>query len=427
MWRFYALLLGAASIAFAQTPEPPTSWIDPDTGHRVIRLTREPDSASLYFNQNGYTPSGKWLVYTTPDGISVLDLKTRESKQVVKGSVRLVDAGRKNERVYYTRDNAAWWTDIDSGETHKIAQLPRRGSISSINADETLLAGTFIEGDGVDYNNRNPPPEAAASSTAATGAAQGHSLDQPRNKGQMMEQRWAAKHPMKLYTMNVKTGEVKNVHHTTEWLGHLLFSPVDPKLLMFCHEGPWHKVDRIWTINTDTSKVTKVHTRTMAMEIFGHEFWGADGKTIWYDLQTPRGEDFWLASYRIDTGARTWYHLQRNEWSIHFNVSADGKLLSGDGGDPGQVARARDGQWIYLFRPELIRNLGIDDKSFVQPGVLRAEKLVNMAKHQYRLEPNVSFSPDRKWVVFRSNMFGPSYVFAVEVEKASPESPSAAR
>jgi oligogalacturonide lyase len=58
----------------------------------------------------------------------------------------------------------------------------------------------------------------------------------------------------------------------------------------------------------------KIHTRTLAMEIFGHEFWSADGKTIWYDLQTPRGEDFWLAGYQVETGERTWYHLQRDEW-----------------------------------------------------------------------------------------------------------------
>jgi oligogalacturonide lyase len=81
------------------------------------------------------------------------------------------------------------------------------------------------------------------------------------------------------------------------------------------------------------------------------------------------------------------------------------------------VARAQDGRWIYLFRPELIPNRGVDDKTFVRPGVLRAERLVNMSKHQYRLEPNVSFTPDQKWVVFRSNMFGRSYVFAVEVAK----------
>ena len=35
--------------------EPPLSWIDADTGHRVVRLTKEPGSASLYFNQNRYT------------------------------------------------------------------------------------------------------------------------------------------------------------------------------------------------------------------------------------------------------------------------------------------------------------------------------------------------------------------------------------
>jgi oligogalacturonide lyase len=75
----------------------------------------------------------------------------------------------------------------------------------------------------------------------------------------------------------------------------------------------------------------------------------------------------------------------------------------------------------------LLPNRGIEDKSFVQPGVLRAEKLVNMARHEYRLEPNVSFSPDRKWVVFRSNMFGPTHVFAVEVEKASSGDTSGSR
>jgi len=415
MSRWICLL--ACTAVYSQSPsgstEPPVSWIDPDTGHRVIRLTREPDSASLYFNQNGYTANGKRLVYTTPDGISALDLTTKQTTSIVQGRVRLIDAGRKSESVYYIRDGAVYSTDVDSRDTRKIATLPPRGSISTVNADETLLAGTYIEGSGQDYGgNRN-------------NSQQTRSLDQPRNKGQMMEERWAARVPMGLFTVNVKTGEVKTIHKANDWLNHLLFSPTDPGLLMFCHEGPWHKVDRIWTIRTDGTDLKRIHTRTMAMEIFGHEFWSADGKTIWYDLQTPRGEDFWLASYNVDTGARKWYHLQRDEWSIHFNVSRDGQLFCGDGGDAGQVARARDGQWIYLFRPELIPDRGINSKGLVQPGVLRPEKLVNMSKHQYRLEPNVSFTPDRKWVVFRSNMFGPTYVFAVEVEKAARQSSGA--
>lgn len=64
-------------------------------------------------------------------------------------------------------------------------------------------------------------------------------------------------------------------------------------------------------------------------------------------------------------------------------------------------------------------NRGVEDPSFVRPGVLRAEKLVNMARHDYRLEPNVSFTPDAKWVVFRSNLLGPTYVFAVRVERVA--------
>jgi oligogalacturonide lyase len=60
---------------------------------------------------------------------------------------------------------------------------------------------------------------------------------------------------------------------------------------------------------------------------------------------------------------------------------------------------------------------GINTSDFIQPGVFHAERLVNMSKHNYRLEPNVSFTPDQKWVIFRSNMYGPTYVFAVEVAK----------
>jgi oligogalacturonide lyase len=105
-------------------------------------------------------------------------------------------------------------------------------------------------------------------------------------------------------------------------------------------------VDRIWTIRADGSDLKLIHQRRMAMGIAGHEFWSADGKTIWYDLQTPRGEDFWVAGYNVTTGVRAWYHLQRDEWSVHFNVSPDGKLFCGDGGGPGMVTCAENGKWI---------------------------------------------------------------------------------
>ena len=402
--------------AFAQTApvtgaaaQPPLTWLDSDTGHRVHRVTNEPNSTGFYFNVNAFTPDKKTMIYSAPDGIHALDLASSKTRLLVGGNVKAIVVGHKTNTVFFTKpdEHALYSANVATGETKKLADLPERATVSSVNADESLAAGTFIEGDGKDYGQDRVNP------AGMTGP-----LVQPVNKGQMMEERLAAKLPMTLFTVNLQTAkQTVLLEHDTNWINHLLFSPADPTLLMYCHEGPWQKVDRIWTIRTDATHNELIHKRTMAMEIAGHEFWGIDGKTLWYDLQIPKGEDFFLASYNLETHQRRWFHMQRNEWSIHFNVADDESLMCGDGGDPGQVAKAPDGQWIELFRPQIIRNVGLDDPSFVQPGVLKAERLVNMAKHNYKLEPNVRFSPDNKQIFFTANFFGPSYVFAVDVAK----------
>ena len=259
--RFAAAAVVLAVFPLCAQNEPPREWVDPDTGHRVVRLTDEPGSASLYFNQNWFTPDGRKLVYTSPTGIYTLDLETRASKRVVDGRVRMVEAGKKTPSVYYIQAGAIYCADTATGATREIAKLPPHGSVSTINADETLIAGTYTEAAGPSNNAYSAPGQ------------QAQNLDQPPNKGQMMEERLAAHIPMGMFVIDTKTGETKTILRSTDWLNHLLFSPTDPTLLMFCHEGPWHKVERIWTIRTDGSQLTKVHTRTMAMEIFGHEFW----------------------------------------------------------------------------------------------------------------------------------------------------------
>ena len=384
--------------------EPPTEWIDPATGHRVIRLSREPGSGSLYFHQNAYSADGQKLVITTPSGLSTVNLKTHEIEHIVKGRVTVLVTGRKTGQIYYTTNDIVYATDLDTHATRQVAKLPpdleHRGNLA-VNADETMLVGLAVDPHGKAAPRQLPAGEQAG----------------------RLGPRWAEGLPMVLYTINIKTGEVKKIHASNDWLNHLQCSPTDPNQIMFCHEGPWHFVDRIWTIRADGSGLTKIHTRTMDMEIAGHEFFSADGKTIWYDLQTPRSTVFWLAGYNLETGERTWYHLERNEWSVHYNVSPDGKLFAGDGGGPSSVAAPGNGQWIYLFRPEKQRRTGLPEQSakLIKTGVFKSERLVDLSRHDYSLEPNVSFTPDGKWVVFSSNMFGPRHVFAVEVAKAKPE------
>jgi oligogalacturonide lyase len=301
--------------------------------------------------------------------------------------------GRKTRQVFYFKGPTVYATNLDTRATRPIvtaAEL-RSGSGLAVNADETLLAGSLVE----DARRSEP--------TSPTTSGQSRLLI-PNAQETSLEARWAARRPMALYTIDVASGAVSRFHHSTDWLNHVQFSPTDPGLLMFCHEGPWHNVDRIWTIRTDGSQLRLMHKRTMDMEIAGHEFFSADGKTIWYDLQTPKSQVFWLAGINLSSGETTRYKLERQHWSVHFNVSPDGKLFAGDGGGPNSVAAPGNGQWIYLYTPA--------------NGALTVERLVDLSRHDYRLEPNVSFTPDQKWIVFRSNMHGPTHVYAVEVAKS---------
>ena len=210
---------------------------------------------------------------------------------------------------------------------------------------------------------------------------------------------------------SVKTGEVRETGFQYGDLNHLQFNPVDPNLLLYCHEGTWHELDRTWTIRTDGSQKQLMHRRTMDMEINGHEWWSWDGKIVWFDLQTPRSQVFWIAGVDMATGRKIRYHVERDWWGVHFNSSRDDTLFASDGGDPSQVAYSTDGMWINLFR--------------VQPNeTVTREKLANMSRHNYvtgrgGVEPNVHITPDKKWVIF-TGQFGPAprHVYAVEIEKA---------
>jgi len=383
--------------------DPPREWVEPSTGHRVVRLSDQPGTASLYFHQNPYTATGDRMVVSTPAGLATITFATRTIRPLVDGTAGRIShlvVGRKTRQAFYIQNNTVFAANVDTGITRRILEHPRlrTGSGFGLSADERVLAGSFVLEDA----GTTQPPR----STGSPAATPGNPLATPPPTASSLEARWAARLPMALYTLDVNTGELKIVYQSTDWLNHVQMSPSDSNLIMFCHEGPWHFVDRIWTINTDGSNRRLMHKRTMDMEIAGHEFFSPDGRTIWYDLQTPKSKVFWLAGVEVASGRTIRYPVAREEWSVHFNVSPDGTMFAGDGGGPRSVAAPGNGQWIYLFRP-------------TADGRLSSERLVDLAKHDYQLEPNVTFTPDQKWIVFRSNMHGATHVYAVEVARST--------
>ncbi len=383
------LLFGKTALLQAQPvletgPNMPTEWIDKDTHHKVVRLTNVPGSNSgFYFHNNPFFDNRMVFYNTGPGGkqIYALNLQNNKAEQLTNRSTPMSGEMTcpKTGEVFYQVKDSVFAVSLTTKKERLVFVFPEdfKASISTVNADATMLGG-------------------------ALGNAQEQEIfKQYPEKSQYFNRVYEAKLPRTLFAVDLKKGKVKKLLVDSAWLNHVQFSPVDPNLLMFCHEGPWHKVDRIWTINIATGQVKKMHTRTMEMEIFGHEWFGPDGKTIWFDWQRPRSVNFAVGGVDVETLQEKSYTLQRNEWSIHFNISKDQKLFCGDGGDAGQVAKAPDGMWIYLFRP--------DGDHF------NAEKLVNMKHHNYKLEPNVHFSPDNKWVIFRANFEGEQQVYGVEV------------
>ena len=373
----------------------PMAWIDKDTNHKVIRMTqREGNSASFYFHNNPFVkgPNGMRMVFYgndkyQGDGVGsqlfTVDLNDLKITQLTEKSLRKNGeiVGKTNHNVYFQAQDSVFSINLDTRKQELIYVFPAdfKGSITTLNADETLLGG--------------------ARSTDAEKAI----LKANPAKSDYFNKIYEAKLPKTLFTINLKTKELTKLFTDSAWLNHVQFSPTEPKLLMFCHEGPWHKVDRIWTINLVTKQVKLMHKRTMDNEIAGHEWFSPDGKIIWYDLQQPRGSKFAVGGTNVTTGEEVKYSHERNQWSVHYTQSPDQKLFAGDGGDSTSVAKAEDGKWINLFMP------AGDHFNY--------ERLVNMKFHQYKLEPNVHFSPDGKWIIFRANFEGFESVYAVEIAK----------
>jgi oligogalacturonide lyase len=449
---------GTNAPAPAAPSEPPADWIDPDTGHRVIRLSTEPGSATLYFHDNSYTPQGDKLIFNTPSGVAVMDISrlgTQPPKLEIVASGRGANMARRTREVYVQRgvgfgrgrgnattppENQPQGSQALTNQTQaarggrggfggpvyavnvdtKQERLVTNAVSTVINCDETF-GFIVLRGDvAINPTGKTPRPAARPYVPQLQRMFPGKKLEDltPDQRYSVQKEEGLARgtfnpQPAAYTFINLKTGERKTGGYQYGNLDHQQFNPTDPSLLLYAHEGTWHEVDRTWTIRTDGTGMKLMHQRSMDMEINGHEWWGFDGKTVWFDLQTPRSEDFWIAGVNLDTGKETRYHIDRDSWGVHFNSSRDDMLFASDGGDRSQVAYSTNGMWINLFR--------------VQPdGTVVHERLANMAKHNYvtggghgGIEPNCSITPDKKWVIF-TGQFAPGqrHVYAVQIAKA---------
>jgi oligogalacturonide lyase len=374
-------------------------WIDNNTGHKVIRLSRRDGTNEVfYFHQNPFTETGDKMVFMgsaeTGRCAFTVDLKTIEIRQITTLNAGFEVVAPKSRTLYYMSGDSVYSTHLDTLETHKIADVPHHytwGRGFSVNSDETMLAACYCLGEDKYYTSKMP-------------------------REQWIREIWKAKLPNAIYSINIQSGKINEFYHENEWLGHVQFSPSDPTLLEFSHEGPGHEQDRMWVVRSDGTGLRKVYDKRYPRELQTHEFWSPDGTHIWCDFQTPSWPakivpfmeeltypQFYLASTDTQTWKTKCYPFKMRYASRHFNISPDQTMFCGDG-EGGSVRLCPSGKWIFLYK--------------IENGNLRVEKLCSMAGHNWKSgpEPNTHFSPDGKWVIFQSDVEGRTQVYAVAAE-----------
>jgi len=235
----------------------PNEWIDKDTHHKLVRLTDTSRSnLSFYFHNDPFV--GNEMVFyssarSSPADITVTKQETYNSNSKDK-QLYAVDLTTKKMtplthevspmggeivartgNVYYQVKDSVYRTNIHTKQTTLLFVFPAdyKGSITTVNADETLLAGAKASDEQKEVYRKNP------------------------EKKDYFNLIFEAHLPNDLFTIEIATKKLAKIHTENTWLGHVQFSPTDPDILMFCHEGPWHLVDRIWTINVKTKEAER--------------------------------------------------------------------------------------------------------------------------------------------------------------------------
>ena len=393
-----------AAAPAAQPPAAPAgatnnlrSWIDPATGHRVVNLSYGLRNGSgFYFHQQPFIDAsnmlfkanagrGQFLFQTTvPDGVP-RQLSDRDTAyyEVI---------GQRRQEVFYftklgTNRGGIYALNLHSRQHRLITdRLPfddLYGVNLTLNADETLLATAYADGLGQHFNHYT------------------------------RAQRWDAFARLALtnhiLTIGVDDGVIRDIHTTNAWLGHVQFSPRDPHLIEFCRETSALTdpvKDRMWFIRADGTGLKRLFPQTPGRETVTHEFWDPQQPVVWFELTlrtNAPNHRFFIAGVDVNTGDTRRYLIPDETESIHYNINRDGSLFCGDGGFHSMVEKEKGRpQWIWLFRRE-------GDQ-------LKPERLFNMQKQDYRLEPNVHFDPTGQWVIFTYNGDGNRQVLAVSVD-----------
>lgn len=329
---------------------------DPETGTTFSVLTGgEGSNTHIYFNRANFTGDSRQLIFrsdrTGSWQIYAYDIEGKRLR-------RLTDAGRNPGRpsidqvrplLYYTQGDAVHRLNIDTLEETVVYRHP------------TPAGGTFLLMD-------------LSSDGQYLGFMEIGPYDKAADNAADFVRRFEARPLTRFFIATADGAKAWQVHEEKRHLQHLLFCPTDPTTLMYCHEGPWDRVDqRLWLMDWDGSGIRPLRVQDTPELAIGHEYWCADGRHVDY-VRHWAGRP--TAVCRIDVASGQETVLTEHPF-CHFIADATGQTIVGDD-------------------PECVALLAVATGT-VTP-LVRHNQELTIANTLYH--PHPAFSPDGQQIVF---------------------------
>lgn len=268
-----------------------TTFTDPTTGRKIKRLTSTGNNVHMYFTENSFVRGKNEIIFQS-DRASGKDVAPHEDPEYCIYRMNL-DTGEIEQL-----------SDDVVNTPHAVTKTPEGDLIAYHTGKEVKIHHTQTGQATVVYQEHGAYAMASVPSIAPNRAYVAFCRNEVSPSPIHYHGANYAGFKERFY--EIKDGRITlayadgsgsfDVFKDTHQVGHFQFSPVDPTLGTFCHEGPWNLVtQRIWFLDFVSHEVRPCF-RQQEHDSIGHEFWTQDGY-VFFDNRGP-GHDGTITSHR---------------------------------------------------------------------------------------------------------------------------------
>ncbi len=363
---------------------------DPLTGVDVTRLTdSRRDTIHPYFTQPLFSLDGETLLVTSNRTgwwqLYRLDIPDKTLIQLtedddVKPHSPCLDG--KRMIAYYWTGKTLKSVDLETFEQEIIYRVPDdcKPSILSISSDGRYLAFSYSEN----------LPLSTVKGKAYSGFLE-KMFRRPRSV---------------VIRIDLKKMRAEPLWGECAWISHVNISPVNPDIVVFCHEGPWRLVQRLWVVKADTLEVYPLFKQRRNLDAVGHEFFTVSGRLVaQYSTRSRPNSQDWTHydAFLWPDGSELELYRYPADKPTHIKTSNRENMAVGDRAYPSQDFKEGD-KYIALITYR-------DGEAIPSPLCRHGSSWRTQTAH-----PHPIFTPDDKHVIFTSDIEGVCNVYMSPVD-----------